>query len=501
VSHLREHRRTIAVVLAIAAAIAIARAAGVVPDVDVEEFLEDVSERLGEWTYLLVGLLAFAETGAFIGFLAPGEFAVILGGVVAGQGEISVQVLLGIVWFAAWAGDSISFLLGSRLGRGFVTRHGPRVGMTPARFGRVERYFDRHGGKTIVVGRFLGFVRPLAPFIAGSSGMRYRDFAPYSVLGTGLWCTTFVFLGYFGSHSIDQVTKWAGRGTFAFGVLVALVVGATLGIRWLRVKENRRRFVAFFEGTPVLRVVPPVLRTAWRVSGPELRFIWGRLTPGRLGLEFTTLFAALGVGIYVLVLYIALLDGDLGPTPGDATAFDVADGLSAGWLTSLTKALTELGAPYVTWPLATIAAVVLTAKRRWLELSALVAGLVLAIAGVNVIKEAMGRPRPDGPLIGVSGYSFPSGHAAYSTVYPALAIVVARVTSPLAARFALVGAAFVLAAAIGLSRVYLRAHYLSDAFGGWALGLACFALCSAVALVVNHLRQNGPGDAAPDRAG
>jgi undecaprenyl-diphosphatase len=490
----KEHRRAILVVLGVILAIFVAKKAGVIPHVDVEKFLQDLSGRLGKWTYLLVGLMAFAETGAFIGFVAPGEFAVILGGVVAGQGEISVPVLIGIVWFAAWAGDTLSFLLGAKLGRGFVSRHGHRIGLTEARFGKVERYFDRHGGKTVLVGRFLGFVRPLAPFIAGSSGMRYRAFAPYSILGTGLWGTTFILLGYFFSHSIDKVTKWAGRGTFAFGVLVALVVGVTLAVRWLRVKQNRRQFVAFFERTPGLRLLPPALRGVWRVVGPQARFLGARLTPGRLGLEFSTLLAVLAVGIYVVVLYIALLGGDLGPTPGDATAFKIADHLNAGWFTSVNKGITHLGAGYVTWPLGAIAAAALASRRRWPELWALVAGLVLTIVGVHVIKEAIARPRPGGALIGVSGFSFPSGHAAYSTVYPVLAVILARVRSGLAARFALVAAGFVLAAAVGLSRVYLRAHYLSDSFGGWALGLSCFALCASVALVADHLRKNGSAD-------
>ena len=105
--------------------------------------------------------------------MLPGETVVILGGAVAGQGETSIVLTIGIVWVCAAAGDSVSFLLGRRLGRGFVMRHGPRVRITHERFARVEDYFSRHGGKTILVGRFIGLVRALAPFVAGSSGMRY----------------------------------------------------------------------------------------------------------------------------------------------------------------------------------------------------------------------------------------------------------------------------------------------------------------------------------------
>ena len=133
---------------------------------------------------------------------------------------------IGIVWFSAYLGDTVSYLLGRRLGRDFILKHGPRLRITRERFAQVESYFDKHGGKTILIGRFIGLVRALAPFIAGSSGMRYRAMAPYSVLGTGLWATAFTLLGYFASKNIDAVLDNSERALFAFAVIVALVVGS-----------------------------------------------------------------------------------------------------------------------------------------------------------------------------------------------------------------------------------------------------------------------------------
>ncbi|MGN6816758.1 MAG: DedA family protein, partial [Solirubrobacterales bacterium] len=140
---------------------------------DLQKLLEDISNTLGAWTYLLVGVFAFAETGAFVGLVVPGETVMLLGGAVAGQGAISIYLLIAVAWFAAWLGDTTSFFLGRRLGRNFVLEHGPRVGISHERFEKVEDYFGRHGGKTIFIGRFVSLVRAFAPFIAGSSGMRY----------------------------------------------------------------------------------------------------------------------------------------------------------------------------------------------------------------------------------------------------------------------------------------------------------------------------------------
>ena len=163
-------------------------ASGVLSELpDPKTVIEDIAQALGPWTYVLVGVMAFLETGAFVGLVAPGETVVIVGGVIAGQGEIALLLLIGARLVCAFLGDTTSFFIGRRLGRGFLEKHGPRVKITHERLEQVEGYFDRHGGKTILIGRFIGLVRALAPFIAGSSGIAYRRFVPYSIVGTGLW--------------------------------------------------------------------------------------------------------------------------------------------------------------------------------------------------------------------------------------------------------------------------------------------------------------------------
>src|SRR5215212_11909718 len=178
---------------------------------DPKQIIEDVADVLGQWTYAVVGLAAFLETGAFVGLVAPGETIVMAGGVIAGQGEIDLLPLIGLVWACAVLGDTTSFFIGRRLGRGFILRRGPRLKITPQRLEQVEGYFERHGGKTILIGRFIGLVRALAPFVAGSSGFPYRRFLPFSVVGTGLWATLFCVLGYVFWQSFDRVAHVAGQ--------------------------------------------------------------------------------------------------------------------------------------------------------------------------------------------------------------------------------------------------------------------------------------------------
>lgn len=458
------------------------------PAIDIEQILEDLASRLGTATYALVGALAFLETGAFVGLIFPGETAVILGGAVAGQGETSLVLTIAIVWSCAWAGDTVSFAIGSRLGREFVLEHGPKVRITHERFAQVEDYFSRHGGKTILVGRFIGLVRALAPFVAGSSGMPYRAFVPFSILGTGLWAAAFTLLGYVISENLGRAADLAGKGTLVFGALVAAIVAIVLTVRYLRVASKRERLVARMETN---RALAPLVALGRRVR-PQARFLWNRITPGGLGLELTSLLATLSVALFVLVGYATTVDGSPGPTGADAEAFDVARELRTGWLVDVMEAVTVLGSAPATIAVGVAAAVMLGMRSRWPELWVLVAALILTHVAVPVLKEAIDRPRPEGGLVEASGMSYPSGHAAYSVIYAWLALTVAlRVRPGMVNASALITAGIVLAAAVGLTRVGLEAHYLSDVSGGWGLGVSAFALCAIVALVAGHLRQNG----------
>jgi membrane protein DedA with SNARE-associated domain/membrane-associated phospholipid phosphatase len=460
---------------------------GDLPHIDLQKAIEDLSQGLGAWTYLLVGALAFLETGAFVGLIAPGEFTVMLGGAVAQNDGVSLPLILGVTWLCAFAGDSVSFMLGAKLGRGFLIRHGERLRISKERLAGVEGYFQRHGGKTILIGRFIGLVRALAPFIAGTSRMRFRAFAPFSILGTGLWSTALILIGYFAARSLDAVTKAVGRGLVVFAIVVGVAIGLVVAYRFLREPANRGRVAAEMERRRALR---PILRLARRLR-PQLEFLGRRVTPGGLGLELTTLLAVLAVGLFVLISYWAVIGGNPAPTAGDRTAVNVCNDIRAAWLNDAAKVFTNLGSGAITWPLAALSAVALAVRRRWMECLALVIGMTLMIVLVHDIKAWTDRPRPPDPLVSATGSAFPSGHAAYSTVYVWLAGTLAiRLAPGITRRSMLIAAGILLSGLIGLTRVYLRVHWLSDVTAGWALGVSCFSAVAVVMLVISHIRHN-----------
>ncbi len=453
------------------------------PHFDPQSVLNDVSGALGKWTYALVTVFAFLETGAFVGLVAPGETVVVVAGAVAGQGTTNVLLTIALVWAGAFCGDTASFLLGRKLGRSWVLEHGERLRITHERFAQVEAYFDRHGGKTILIGRFIGLVRALAPFIAGSSGMRYRAMAPYSILGTGLWATFFTLLGYYAAKNLNAVFNAAERGFFWFAVIVGVIVFVVVAVRWLRVAENRERAVAEMEERAWLR---PLLKL-----GPQVRFVSDRLTPGGLGIELTAPLAALAVGSFVFIAFAIVVSGDPGPTGGDQAAADFVSGIRSGWLTDVEKVITALGSAVVTIPVAIVAAIAFARGGHRTEMWILVVSFTVVVLAAPEAKAIIDRPRPPDSLVSYLGSSYPSGHAAHSILYAWLAIAATlRLRPGWTGGTTLLVSGIVLTALIGLSRVYLSAHYLSDVSGGWGLATSVFAISTVVAVLVGHFRQN-----------
>ena len=198
--------------------------------------LIDFAWRLGPWGYAVVFLGAALESAAFLGLFVPGESLVIVSGVLAAAGLFGLPTLIAVVSAGAVIGDSIGYELGRRLGRPWLLRRGGRLGFHRDRLAAVDEFFTRHGGKAVLIGRFIGFLRALAPFVAGSSRMSYPRFLAYNVAGGVLWAAACVLLGYFVGAAWPIAEKWVGRA----GLMLGLVAAAAVAW-WLRRRHRRRR--------------------------------------------------------------------------------------------------------------------------------------------------------------------------------------------------------------------------------------------------------------------
>jgi membrane-associated protein len=160
-----------------------------------DRHLNAVISAYGVWTYLILFLIIFCETGLVVMPLLPGDSLLFAVGNLAAMGPLRVEVLFALLTIAAVLGDTVNYTIGYRLGRRLLARDG-RI-FKRRYLERTERFYDRYGGKTIVMARFVPIVRTFAPFVAGTGKMDYGRFILYNVAGGVAWIAAFVFSGYF----------------------------------------------------------------------------------------------------------------------------------------------------------------------------------------------------------------------------------------------------------------------------------------------------------------
>jgi membrane-associated phospholipid phosphatase len=233
-----------------------------------------------------------------------------------------------------------------------------------------------------------------------------------------------------------------------------------------------------------------VLKPAAAVADFSARFTQARVTPGNLGLELTTLLALAAVGTFAFFLLGDIVLNTVEPGI-DRFAFDVAQRLRMDQLVSIAKVVTDLGSSPVTATLAALTAIFAAVRRRPIDAVALVGGYLLVYIAVHVTKTAYDRARPSGSLVDTLNLAYPSGHAAYAVTWIACAIVLVRAGVGWATRIAAVTIAVIVVAVVGVTRVYLRAHYLTDVLGGIALSVAIWSFVGILALFAGRVRHNG----------
>lgn len=178
----------------------------------------------------------------------------------------------------------------------------------------------------------------------------------------------------------------------------------------------------------------------------------------------------------------------------DARAFQVADDLRTPPLDAGARVATKLGLIAIVGSVVLLGAGLLIRSERRARAAALVAGAALEWLSAWIVKSVVDRPRPDASLVHTTGQSYPSAHAANSVGWPAVAIALAVLIPTRSGRIAAITTGALLAVLIGLSRIYLRAHYASDVLAGEALGVAMYALAATGTVVWQHAGYSHPHD-------
>jgi membrane-associated protein len=189
-------------------------------------FVEGVLTEVPTWlVYVTVFVLPFVECSLFVGFVFPGETALLLGGVLAAEGKVSVVAVCVLAVLGAVLGDSAGYLVGRRYGAAVQRSRLGRVVGEP-RWRVAEAFLLRRGGPAVFLGRFTALLRALVPSAAGMSGLRYRTFLLWNAVGGIVWGTGAVLAGYLAGASYRRVESYLGKGALALtgAVVLALVV-------------------------------------------------------------------------------------------------------------------------------------------------------------------------------------------------------------------------------------------------------------------------------------
>ncbi len=202
------------------------------------EFILHIDRHLGEiiadygtWTYLILFAIVFVETGLVVMPFLPGDSLLFAAGAFAATGALDLWVVFVLLAFAAILGDTVNYWIGHRIG--------PRVFREDVRFlkreylERTQRFYEKHGGKTIFLARFIPIIRTFAPFVAGVGTMRYGKFIVYNVVGALVWTSLFTSAGYFFGN-IPVVRDHFGL------VVVAIIVISVLPVVYEVVKQRLR---------------------------------------------------------------------------------------------------------------------------------------------------------------------------------------------------------------------------------------------------------------------
>lgn len=440
----------------------------------------------------LIFLLAMAETAAFAGLAVPGETAVVLGGVVAFQGRIPVAAMAAAASLGAIVGDSIGFYLGRRLGTKVL---GGRLGRMVGK-ARVESTMNRiraGGIRAVILGRFVGVLRAVMPFAAGSSGMSYARFLVASVIGATAWGVGFTLVGYLAGNSWRRVEHYVGRASTVLAVVLVTIVVLVLLARAAAKRQDRIRagWQAFLDR--------PRIAAIRRRYQRQIAFVLNRFAPGPVaGLQLTLALLAVGLLGWLLALIVVQILGGTGIADLDRSvragladqprrivdAFDTAHAILSPSGAVLVAAVTGI----VTWARD-------RRPRALVLLTVAVAGGALVPV---VVRELVARPNPLFTAERLVDRTFPATTTTIvaATLVPLLVVLVPRVprwTRKVTLTFFVIGVLI----ATGFAELFVGEVYLSDVLGGGVLGVIWGLAVSTAVSAAWRTRAPAP----PERAG
>lgn len=379
------------------------------------------------WAYVVIFVAAVLEAVPFFGLFVPGMTIVVVGGFMVKLGILDVGDTIVIASLGAILGDLTGYILGKKYSVSFLDKYGKYFFFRRERFEKIKKLMNHHAGKSLIIGRFNSLTRSLAPFVAGSTGTPLKKFLIFNIVGGVAWAVSFVILGFVFGQSYEVASKYVGEF-----ITIAIVVSICI-VYLYRFIDRRRHIFSKYH-----------------------------------------LYALLA-NIFSLYLFAKMVEDVIDREV--ITTFDVwaNEKVMMLWNFNLNEAMifiTNIASPANLFLFSLILFVIFGIKRKWYFMVLLTTGMTGGILLNLLVKFFMHRERPINALISVSGYSFPSGHMTMATIFFAFLLYAFKDDIKQKSLKALFVAGTVLAfLLVGLSRVYLNVHWVSDVFAGFALGI------------------------------
>ena len=425
-------------------------------------------ESIGIFGYWVLLLTSFAESLPFIGLIVPGTIFLGFFGFLSAQGYLDIGDL---IWFAAIGailGDGLSYYLGRK---GAIFFSDKNTILKQSYLEKGEKFFKKYGNKSIFLGRFIGPLRPIVPFIAGLSGMDKKIFIFWNVISAALWSVMFLFLGYFFGNALPIIGVWSTRA----GIFLVLLFFSMVFIR-IVVRKIRQFFMP--QKSIVLSMQEalapnPEVKKFINKHSSLFKFLQKRFDSKKfLGLPFTLLCLS-----FICILSLFLFTIECIIASGKIVMVDVRMenflfNFREPWLVKIFFWITLLG----DWRVITTSTFIASCIFIIWKKKSYIAPFFITLAGSELFvflgKLAFRRPRPQGSVYLEHSFSFPSGHAAIAVAfYGFLTYVLFRSATLWRSKINIMFFGLIIIFAIGFSRLYLGVHFLSDVWGGYLLGL------------------------------
>ena len=444
-----------------------------------------------ELGYLAMFFISVLESIAFIGEIIPGTTLLVIIGAMAAKGLLDPEILIVASSLGAITGDVFSFWLG-RKGEGSLGRFGRFV--KPEYLEKGREFVKRHGSKSILLGRFIGPLRPIVPFVTGLFGMSTRKFIIWDVISAVSWSMTYIYLGNALWIVWEFAKMWSTRG----GVLVLLLLATFITIHLLRKYIAHQSMVFLMHTGNVWDRLVNYLQT--RSSG-IIRFAGRRIDPNHFtGLKLTLAFL-------FFVLCFAMLTSIVVGVAETNVVTDSDLRISSYLYIFRTPGMVEffswIGVLGNIWALVTLGVVVMV-MMLLLKEPGYIFPMWIGIAGSYICNFAGGmffkRPVPVMPAVAEHIYYFPS---AYSTVslmfYGYIIYFVLKASENLRTKLNTVFLMVPVIILIGISRIYLGLHYFTDIEAGWALGMLWLIVSVLIAEYLEYTHPHGHIHAVPSK--